>query len=76
VRSISHASSIADISPLCARNADPETGVALVPSQTRSLGLAVLRGTSLVVISPVDGCAHFLFRRHTLCYVLPLLGTR
>lgn len=36
--------------------ADPETGVPFVPEQTRSLGLAVLRGTSLVVLSPVDGC--------------------
>lgn len=35
---------------------DPETGAPLVPAQTRNLGLAVLRGTSLVVISPVDGC--------------------
>ncbi|GAA6025208.1 hypothetical protein JCM10207_001491 [Rhodosporidiobolus poonsookiae] len=34
---------------------DPESGVPLVPHQTRALGLAVLRGTSLVVISPVDG---------------------
>ncbi|GAA5916324.1 U6 snRNA-associated Sm-like protein LSm7 [Sporobolomyces salmoneus] len=34
---------------------DPETGLPAVPAQTRSLGLAVLRGTSLVVLSPVDG---------------------
>ncbi|GAA6041907.1 hypothetical protein JCM8097_000215 [Rhodosporidiobolus ruineniae] len=34
---------------------DPESGAPLVPPQSRSLGLAVLRGTSLVVISPVDG---------------------
>ncbi|GAA5889375.1 hypothetical protein JCM16303_005368 [Sporobolomyces ruberrimus] len=34
---------------------DPETGLPAVPEQTRSLGLAVLRGTSLVVLSPVDG---------------------
>ncbi|BGP19925.1 hypothetical protein JCM10213_002283 [Rhodosporidiobolus nylandii] len=34
---------------------DVETGLPLVPAQSRSLGLAVLRGTSLVVISPVDG---------------------
>ncbi|GAA6025005.1 hypothetical protein JCM11491_005156 [Sporobolomyces phaffii] len=34
---------------------DPETGLPTVPEQTRSLGLAVLRGTSLVVLSPVDG---------------------
>lgn len=34
---------------------DTVTGEPLSPSQTRSLGLAVLRGTSLVVLSPVDG---------------------
>ncbi|BGP03310.1 U6 snRNA-associated Sm-like protein LSm7 [Rhodotorula toruloides] len=34
---------------------DPATGLPLVPQQTRALGLAVLRGTSLVVISPLDG---------------------
>ncbi|ORY85995.1 hypothetical protein BCR35DRAFT_302629 [Leucosporidium creatinivorum] len=34
---------------------DAETGLPLSPPQTRSLGLAVLRGTSLVVLSPVDG---------------------
>ncbi|BGP27498.1 U6 snRNP-associated protein Lsm7 [Rhodotorula toruloides] len=34
---------------------DPSTGLPLVPQQTRALGLAVLRGTSLVVISPLDG---------------------
>ncbi|GAA5858586.1 hypothetical protein JCM8547_001376 [Rhodosporidiobolus lusitaniae] len=34
---------------------NPDTGAPLVPQQTRTLGLAVLRGTSLVVISPVDG---------------------
>lgn len=34
---------------------DPESGLPLSPPQTRSLGLAVLRGTSLVVLSPVDG---------------------
>ncbi|KAK4052276.1 U6 snRNP-associated protein Lsm7 [Microbotryomycetes sp. JL221] len=34
---------------------DPATGSPVVPAQTRSLGLAVLRGTSLVIISPVDG---------------------
>ncbi|GAA5987864.1 hypothetical protein JCM11641_003513 [Rhodosporidiobolus odoratus] len=34
---------------------DPETGAAVVPPRSRSLGLAVLRGTSLVVISPLDG---------------------
>ncbi|GAA5918900.1 hypothetical protein JCM6882_003370 [Rhodosporidiobolus microsporus] len=34
---------------------DPETGAPVVPPSTRALGLAVLRGTSLVVISPVDG---------------------
>ncbi|KAM0747803.1 small nuclear ribonucleoprotein, partial [Meredithblackwellia eburnea MCA 4105] len=34
---------------------DPESGISFDPPQTRQLGLAVLRGTSLVVISPVDG---------------------
>lgn len=34
---------------------DPETGLPFSPPQTRSLGLAVLRGTSLVVLNPVDG---------------------
>lgn len=34
---------------------DPETGAITEPPQTRSLGLAVLRGTSLVVLSPIDG---------------------
>ncbi|GAA5945155.1 U6 snRNA-associated Sm-like protein LSm7 [Sporobolomyces koalae] len=34
---------------------DPETGLPTSPEQTRSLGLAVLRGTSLIVLSPVDG---------------------
>ncbi|BGO95363.1 hypothetical protein NBRC10512_001829 [Rhodotorula toruloides] len=34
---------------------DPATGLPFVPQQTRALGLAVLRGTSLVVISPLDG---------------------
>ncbi|GAA5820954.1 hypothetical protein JCM10212_001586 [Sporobolomyces blumeae] len=34
---------------------DPDSGLPLVPQKTRSLGLAVLRGTSLVVLSPVDG---------------------
>lgn len=34
---------------------DPTTGEPLSPPQTRNLGLAVLRGTSLVVLSPVDG---------------------
>ncbi|KAK4048455.1 U6 snRNP-associated protein Lsm7 [Microbotryomycetes sp. JL201] len=34
---------------------DPATGLPVSPPQTRSLGLAVLRGTSLVIISPVDG---------------------
>ncbi|GAA5845421.1 hypothetical protein JCM11251_005068 [Rhodosporidiobolus azoricus] len=34
---------------------DPETGLPSAPPSFRQLGLAVLRGTSLVVISPVDG---------------------
>ncbi|GJN93880.1 hypothetical protein Rhopal_006939-T1 [Rhodotorula paludigena] len=34
---------------------DPATSLPFVPEQRRSLGLAVLRGTSLVVISPADG---------------------
>ncbi|BGP58061.1 hypothetical protein JCM8202_000014 [Rhodotorula sphaerocarpa] len=34
---------------------DPETGLPAVPPRTRSLGLAVIRGTSLVLISPLDG---------------------
>ncbi|GAA5993826.1 hypothetical protein JCM10908_007298 [Rhodotorula pacifica] len=34
---------------------DPETGLPAVPPKTRSLGLAVIRGTSLVLISPLDG---------------------
>ncbi|GAA5917081.1 hypothetical protein JCM8208_003256 [Rhodotorula glutinis] len=34
---------------------DPATGLPFVPARSRSLGLAVLRGTSLVVISPLDG---------------------
>ncbi|BGP51502.1 U6 snRNP-associated protein Lsm7 [Rhodotorula kratochvilovae] len=34
---------------------DPATGLPYVPAQSRTLGLAVLRGTSLVVISPLDG---------------------
>ncbi|TNY19047.1 U6 snRNA-associated Sm-like protein LSm7 [Rhodotorula diobovata] len=34
---------------------DPATGLPYVPARSRSLGLAVLRGTSLVVISPLDG---------------------
>ncbi|GAA5912928.1 hypothetical protein JCM5296_002528 [Sporobolomyces johnsonii] len=34
---------------------DPDTGLPSIPPATRSLGLAVLRGTSLVVLSPVDG---------------------
>lgn len=34
---------------------DPETGLPAVPPQTRALGLAVIRGTSLVLISPLDG---------------------
>ncbi|TKA54839.1 hypothetical protein B0A53_02648 [Rhodotorula sp. CCFEE 5036] len=36
---------------------DPETGLPAVPPRTRSLGLAVIRGTSLVLISPLDGSA-------------------
>ncbi|POY70279.1 hypothetical protein BMF94_6715 [Rhodotorula taiwanensis] len=36
---------------------DPETGLPAVPPQTRALGLAVIRGTSLVLISPLDGSA-------------------
>jgi len=34
---------------------DPETAQLLVPAQKRSLGLVILRGTALVIISPVDG---------------------
>ncbi|MBW0528265.1 hypothetical protein O181_067980 [Austropuccinia psidii MF-1] len=34
---------------------NPETMTASSPLKTRSLGLAVIRGTSLVVINPVDG---------------------
>lgn len=34
---------------------DPSTDLPFQPHQFRSLGLAVLRGTSLVVLSPVDG---------------------
>ncbi|GAA5883019.1 hypothetical protein JCM1840_004095 [Sporobolomyces johnsonii] len=33
----------------------PDTGLPSIPPATRSLGLAVLRGTSLVVLSPLDG---------------------
>ncbi|CAH7666848.1 U6 snRNA-associated Sm-like protein LSm7 [Phakopsora pachyrhizi] len=34
---------------------DPENANSLDPAKTRSLGLAVIRGTTLVVINPVDG---------------------
>ncbi|KNZ62440.1 small nuclear ribonucleoprotein [Puccinia sorghi] len=35
--------------------AEPEGATVTSPPKTRSLGLAVIRGTSLVVINPVDG---------------------
>ncbi|EFP84386.2 Sm-like protein lsm7 [Puccinia graminis f. sp. tritici] len=34
---------------------EPEGATVTSPPKTRSLGLAVIRGTSLVVINPVDG---------------------
>merc|ERR1739841_497389 len=34
---------------------DPETSQLLVPTQKRALGLVILRGTALVIISPVEG---------------------
>ncbi|KDE02352.1 hypothetical protein MVLG_07085 [Microbotryum lychnidis-dioicae p1A1 Lamole] len=34
---------------------DPTTGLLLAPRRTRSLGLAVIRGTSLIVLNPLDG---------------------
>lgn len=34
---------------------EPEGASTSSPSKTRSLGLAVIRGTSLVLINPVDG---------------------
>ena len=40
----------------CSSNAtDPATMLPVTPNQKRSIGLAVIRGTSLVVINPVDG---------------------
>jgi len=34
---------------------DPDTLLPMEPEKRRSLGLTVIRGTSLVVISPLDG---------------------
>ncbi|KAH9445870.1 hypothetical protein Pst134EB_023703 [Puccinia striiformis f. sp. tritici] len=43
---------------------DPEGSTVTSPTKTRSLGLAVIRGTSLVVINPVDGLVIHLFFIH------------